>query len=114
MVLQEAVKNPPSVTHSLVTNLIAPPEKRIDEVIEVSRFGDLTKLLRVTALVLQFVRNVKNRARSVKGQRKDLQALDLNKAEEMWITALQISSFAEEIKLFLSSKIKVTPPNFVF
>ena len=113
VVLQEAVKNPPSGTHSLVNTSTAPPGKRIDQVIEVSRFGDLTKLLRVTALVLKFVRNVKNRARSVKGQREDLKALDLNEAEEMWIKALQASSFAEEIKFLLNSKIKVTPPNYV-
>ena len=35
VVLQEAVKNPPSVTHTLVNTLTAPPEKKIDQVIEV-------------------------------------------------------------------------------
>ena len=113
VVLQEAVKNPPPVTHSLVNTSTAPPEKRIDQVIEVNPFNDLTKLLRVTALVLTFVRNVKNKARREKGQRKDLKALDLNEAEELWIKALQASSFAEEIKFLLNSKIKVTPPNYV-
>ena len=113
VVLQEAVKNPPSVTHSLVNTSTAPPEKRIDQVIEVNRFNDLTKLLRVTALVLTFVRNVKNKARREKGLRKDLKALDLNEAEELWIKALQASSFAEEIKFLRNSKIKVTPPNYV-
>ena len=54
VVLQEAVKNPPSVhvTHSLINTSTAPQEKGIDQVIEVNRFSDLTKLLRVTALVL--------------------------------------------------------------
>ena len=98
VVLEEAVKNPPFVTHSLVNTSTPPPEKRIGQVIEVSRFGDLTKLLCVTALMLKFVHNVKNRARSVKGQKEDPKALDLKEAEELWIKALQASSFAEEIK----------------
>ena len=33
----------------------------------------------------------------MKGQRKDIKALDLNEAEELGIKALQASSFAEEI-----------------
>ena len=66
VVLQEAVKSPPSVTHALVITLTAPPEKRIDQVIDVNQFSDLTKLLRATALVLTFVRKVKNRAREIK------------------------------------------------
>ena len=111
VVLQEALKNPASVTHSLV--ITAPPEKTIDQVIDVNQFSDLTKLLRVTALVLTFVCKVKNRVRSLKGQRNDLKALDLNEAEELWIKALQALSFAEEIKFLLNNKIKVTPPNYV-
>ena len=99
--------------HSLINTSTAPQEKGIDQVIEVNRFSDVTKLLRVTVLVLTFVRNVKNRALSVKGQRKDLKALDLNEAEELWIKAVQASSFAEEIKFLLNSKSKVTPPNYV-
>lgn len=65
VVLQEAVKNPPSVTHSLVNTSTAPPEKRIDQGINVNQFSDLTKLLRATALVLTFVRKVKSRAREI-------------------------------------------------
>ena len=66
--------------------------------IEVNRFSDLTKLLRVTALVLTFCLQCEEaRAWSVKGQRKDIKALDLNEAEELGIKALQASSFAEEI-----------------
>ena len=99
--------------HSLINTSTAPQEKGIDQVIEVNRFSDVTKLLRVTALVLTFVRNVKNRALSVKGQRKDLKTLNLNEAEELWIKAVQASSFAEEIKFLLNSKSKVTPPNYV-
>ena len=60
----------------------------------------------MTALVLTFVRNVKNKARREKGQRKDLDALDLNEAEELWIKALQASSFAEELNFSSSAKSK--------
>ena len=96
VVPQEAVKKKPFVSHSLVNTSTAPPGKRIDQVIEASQFGDLTKLLCVTALMLKFVHNVKNRARIAKGQREDLKALDLIEAEELWIKALQASSFAKE------------------
>ena len=115
VVLQEAIKNPSSVhvTNTLVNTLTAPPEKGIDQVIEINQFSHLTKLLRLTALVLTFVRNVKNRALCVTGQRKDIKALDLNEAEELWIKALQVSSFAEEIKFLLNSKSKVMLPNYV-
>ena len=47
------------------------------------------------------------------GQRKDIKALDLNEAKELWIKALQASSFAEEIKFLLNSKSKVMPLNYV-
>ena len=66
MALQEAVKNPTAVTHSLVKNSTdQSTEKKIDQVIDVKRFSDKTKLLRVTALVIKFVNKLNNKMRNV-------------------------------------------------
>ena len=59
--LEEAVKNPPAITHSLVNNSDDTEEKRIDQIIDISRFHKLTSLLRVTALVIQCAKKFKNR-----------------------------------------------------
>ena len=59
------------------------------------------KLLWVTALVVKFVNKLKSTVRtksnSVSGA-KLLTALELTSAEELWIMAVQASSFDEEIK----------------
>ena len=60
VVLEEAVKNPPVLTHLLVNNSDDTPEKRIDQIIDIKRFHNLTNLLCVTALVLKFAKRFKN------------------------------------------------------
>lgn len=101
MALQEAVKNPTAVTHSLVKNSTdQSTEKKIDQVIDVKRFSDKTKLLRVTALVIKFVNKLKNKMRNVSKaeERREIIVQDLKEAEILWIKAVQSSSFNEEIK----------------
>ena len=118
LVLQEAAKNQAAVTHSLVNNSTGEPRNpTIDQVINIKRFGDLTKLLRVTAFVVKFVTNLKNKVRNVtkpENGREVLNASDLTKAEELWIRAVQASSFAEEIKFLQNHRQnKATPPSYV-
>ena len=50
LILQEAVKNPPEITHSLVSVSVNKQFKNINRIIDVSRFGNTIRLLRVTAL----------------------------------------------------------------
>ena len=93
-VLQEAVKNNPSVTYSLVNTVAVEPKMKIDQFIDINRISILNKLLRVTALVLQFVRKVKNKVRGEKKTKnwKNLGAFDLNdlnEAEKLWIKVVQ-------------------------
>ena len=62
--LKEAVKNPIEITHSLV--LRSPScsiDPNIDALIDVKRFSELTKLLRVTTIVVGFVNKLKNKVR---------------------------------------------------
>ena len=54
--LEEVVKKPPATVHSLVNTSASMPEK-IDQTVDINRFHDLTKLLRVTALVLKAVKS---------------------------------------------------------
>jgi len=83
---------------------------KIDQVIDINRISNLTKLLRVTALVLQFVRKLKNKVRGEKRTEnwKSLGASDLNEAEKLWIKVVQASSFVEE-----SRRINSKPPAYV-
>ena len=63
--LKEAAKNAFNITHSLVKSTAnKPTTPRIDNLIDIARFSDLTKLLRVTALVVKFVNKLKNTART--------------------------------------------------
>ena len=114
-VLQEAVKNNPSVTYSLVNTVAVEPKMKIDQVIDINRISNLTKLLRVTALVLQFVRKLKNKVRGKKRTEnwKSLGASDLNEAKKLWIKVVQASSFVEEGDFLKNRRINSKPPAYV-
>lgn len=100
--LKEAVKNPVKVTHSLVSRSPSSlKDSKTDAWIDVKRFRELTKLLRVTAIVIGFLIKLKNKVRSKSKPEygnEILTASNLAKAEELWIKAVQTSSFEQEIK----------------
>ena len=86
--LKEVVKNPPATVHSLVNTSASTPEKKIDQIVDINRFHDLKKLLRVTALVIKFAKCFKSQAtctikKSTKEERMKLSAEDLNEAEHL-------------------------------
>ena len=124
LVLQEAVKNPPEITHSLVSVSVNKQFKNINRIIDVSRFGNIIRLLRVTALVLRIVSRLtrKNRKLIVENPENKasdyvrLNSADINEAETTWIKSIQASSFPKEIE-FLSRDPKksehLTPPSYV-
>ena len=115
--LEEAVKNPLAITHSLVNNSDdnSVPEKRIDQIIDIKRFHDLTDLLRVTALVVKIARKWKNRIRNegTRGEETSLNAADIKEAENLWIKSVQATSFAKEIEFLKRKDQKSTPPTYV-
>ena len=59
--LAELVKNPPEVTHVLTTSRDHLTQINLSQIINCDRFSTLDRLLRVTAYVLKFVRNIKKR-----------------------------------------------------
>lgn len=62
--LKEAVKSPVEITHSLVSRSPSCSiDPKIDALIDVKRFSEPTKLLRVTALVVAFVNKLKNKGK---------------------------------------------------
>jgi hypothetical protein len=71
----------------------------ISAVIDIDRFGNLKKLLRVTAYVLRFVKALKKAKQHDKGSRdlKFLSASEIEQAEIMWLLcSVQELSFAKE------------------
>ncbi|XP_044172645.1 uncharacterized protein LOC114972132 [Acropora millepora] len=116
--LKEAAKNAFNITHSLVNSTAnKPTTPRIDNLIDIARFSDLTKLLRVTALVVKFVNKLKNTARTKSNSGSGIEILtapELTNAEELWIKAVQASSFDEEIKFLRDHRQnKTVPPTYV-
>ena len=117
--LKEAVKNPVQITHSLVSRSPSCSiDPKIDALIDVKRFSELTKLLRLTAIVVGFVNKLKNKVRSKskpENGNEILSALNLAKAEELWIKSVQASSFEQEIKFLHNHRqSKSAPPTYVF
>lgn len=117
--LQEVVKNPVSVTHSLVTTESEDHSVNLSQVIDIERYSSVTRLLRVTAYVLRFIRNAKKSVSNretpkspERSSRKELNAQELNQAEMLWIKTVQTASFAKELE-FLQSKRGTFPPVYV-
>ncbi len=104
LVLKEVVKSPSTTVHSLESNSGNMPEKKIDQIIDINQFHDLTKLLSVTALVIKAAESFKNSVINKEGTRREhmrLNATDVNEAEPLWILTVQQSAFSKEIAFLL-------------
>ena len=113
--LKEAANIAFNITHSLVNSTAnKPTTPRVDNLIDIARFRDLTKLLRVTALVAKFVNKLKNTARTKSNSGSGIEILtapELTNAEELWIKA---SSFDEEMKFLRDhGQKKIVPATYV-
>jgi len=114
--LNEVVKSPSTTVHSLVSNSANMPEKKINQIIDINRFHDLTNLLRVTALVIKTAESFKNAVINKEGTRREhlrLNATDVNEAERLWILTVQRSAFSKEIAFLLSKERSCTPTTYV-
>jgi hypothetical protein len=106
LVLQEAVKNSPKITHSLVSVSVKNQFKKVNQIINVGYYRDLTRLLRVTAWVLKFIERIKKRKVSNTINNKlfnygQLNSVELDEAETTWIKIVQASYFTEEIEIII-------------
>ena len=103
----ELMKKEPIITHSTVnTSSHSSLDRGIDKIIDTERYSNITSLLRVTAFVIRFVNNFKMRT-----QRKSPRHInELKNAEILWVKAVQISAFAEELSFLNRKDSKFTPP----
>ena len=103
--LAETVKVSPTVTHSLATIAdVSPTHVGIGLLIDCSKYGELTRLLRVTALVLRFIKKLKGQ--KTLGECLQICASDVKEAEMLWIKEVQMTSFPEVNRL-LGTKPRV-------
>lgn len=110
-ILREAVKNVPDVMHSLITTAYNNFNPKVDQIIDIRRFSDVTKLIRVTAFVIKFINKLKNRTlENHKGEMEDLTTIELKDAENLWIQSVQASSFTDELSFLTRKNSKSTPP----
>ena len=95
-VLKEMMKCPPRVTHSLL-NQDQTVLRGLPDVIEINKFSSLTRLLRVTAYCLKFVKLLKLHVqRAELSIETELTASEIEIAESLWIKEVQSKSFPEE------------------
>jgi hypothetical protein len=116
----EVLKTTPRVYHSLSTTSTMKQEHsrvQLDELIDCNKFSNLNKLLRVTAYVLRFLRNLKSRvsARKPTKMKTDLtihtellKGEEINEAEICWIRTVQGNQFEPELKCLLSKNLPNT------
>ena len=70
----------------------------------IERYGSFKRLLRVTVIVLRFIKLLKSKISRGPHENRNEDVKDLNMAEVLWIRATQISCFPEEIKLLSDGK----------
>ena len=98
----EQVRNIHLVVHSLPAVTYDLESLNLDMIIDVKRYSARLKLLRVTALVMKFVTQLKEKATEV--NHRDTIVMDLREAESRWVKSIQRSSFAEEYQKLLSGE----------
>ena len=64
---------------------------KIEEDIDVSRYSNVLALLRVTAYVLQFIKNLKHRLLQSSPLQSCLTAEEISNADKIWINQVQVS-----------------------
>ena len=116
--LSEVVKNPPNVIHVLTSCEEIPTEVNLAKIINCHQISSLNRLLRVTAYVLRFVDNFKQRTSTRKSRMKEestkeeddreLNSTEISRAEPVWIKTVQANSFKDELK-FVQNQCQSKP-----
>ena len=98
VISKEIMKNPPSTTHVLTVH--GNCNIQFDVVFNVARFSNLNFLLRVTARVFRFIKNLRCRSTNQEqlNTSSELGPEDLDKAEHHWIRYIQSLSFKQELQ----------------
>lgn len=117
--LRELVKQPPNLVRSLQVsaNKSSRPGLNLSNIFDMDRFGNLRKLLWVTAYLLRFVNALKSSKRveqsQVKGNSKCLIASEIEEAEMLWLRSIQALLFAKEIEFLSARNSNLSAPTYV-
>ena len=112
--MAEIGKCSPDVTHSLVNCQEHNPMVDFIAVIDAKKYSSLTRLLCISAYVLRFIGNLKEKLSANSNRAvQELSITDVKQAELYWIKTIQASSFKDEVKL-LTKKSQLLPPGFSF
>ena len=108
--MAELGKCSPGVTHSLVNCQEHTRMVDFTAIIDTKKYSSLTQLLRISAYVLRFIRNLRAKLSGNANQVvQELSATEVKQAEWYWIKTIQGNSFEDEIK-FLTKKSQLSPP----
>ena len=92
----ELQKSPATITHALCNTSDTVITLNLEKIIDITRYGIMNKLLRVTGFVLKAVEIWKARTKQSTREKlvvaEALTAADLLKAEEVWIKTIQLLS----------------------
>ena len=102
----EVIKQPPIVTHSLAnhSNPSTDVPVQLEKVIDPQRYSKKIQLLRVTALVIRFIRRIRNQPCAMS---TELNADEIIEAEKLWVRGIQTTAFAEEIECMRTARTNV-------
>ena len=89
----EMIKDPPTVSHVLLTIHDTKQPFNLEKVIEIKRFSSLTKLLRVTAFVFRFINKVLKRCDNQETNGIILSGSEMKEAHACWIKSIQSLQF---------------------
>ena len=105
----ELIKFTPSVSYTFSTT--TGNVSSLDQAIDYTHLGNMTCLLRVTALVLRFTNNCQMKGSTPNKRRKlkpnlpiCLSASEIIEAERLWIGFVQANSFQAEIEFLLTGR----------
>lgn len=113
--LKEDAKKTPATVHAPISKSASMRDK-IDQLVNINRFHNLTKLLQVTALITKAAESFKNQVtdkKSTKKERIKLSTTHLKEAENLWIRSVKMLSFSKKIPFGLSKDYSSTPPTYV-
>ena len=109
---KELIKQPPTIVHSLVNTSSQDDAVTInlEAIISQSRYSTRLRLLRVTALVLKFI----NQLRGTDNSQSSLTAEEISKAERLWTKTIQAKSFPREHQELAQGKEEVCMKQICF
>ena len=108
----EIVKEPPNVSHSLVNANRNYATADLDQIIDCCRYNNLSKVLRITAYVLRFVKNLRCSIQKTEKTVNELTSCETDEAENRFLKSIQAKVFSKEIE-FLKENKRTAPPIYV-